>query len=145
MSAQPDPRFVGMVLPAKQLLGEVIHSLRNVIAPAIADPYPKSQAFMAAVILEFVARQVEERGDIAAAKGRVYATLFEDLAAMPHIGETARGGGDPGQRLCEVIEQLYAQRQQIGDAAFTAANDRIRRAIRSLLDEDLKVAGAKQD
>ncbi len=144
LSPRPDPRFVCGVLPAKQLLGEVIDSIRNVIAPAIAEPYPKSQAYMAAVILEFVARQVEERSDIAAAKERVYAALFEDLAAMPALGEIARGG-DPDKRLCEVIEQLHAERKRIGEATFTAVNDRIRRALRALLDEDLKVAGAKQD
>lgn len=133
------------MIAAKQLLGEVVASLRNVIAPAIGDPYPKSQAYMAAVILEFVARQIEERGDIAAAKERVYSGLFEDLAAMPGIGEIARGGGDSESRLCEVIERLYAERGRIGEAAFSAVNDRIRRALRALLDEDLKVAGAKQD
>ena len=42
------------MIPVKHLLGEVIASLRNVIAPAIAEPYPKAQAYMAAVILEFV-------------------------------------------------------------------------------------------
>lgn len=145
MSARPDPRFVEDVLPAKQLLEEVIGSLRNVIAPAIAEPYPKSQAYMAAVILEFVSRQVEERGDLAGAKLRIYATLFEDLAAMPGLGEIARGGGDPDKRLCEVIDQLHAERARLGEATFTAVNDRIRRALRSLLDQDLKIAGAKQD
>ncbi len=144
-TARADPRFVGTVLPAKQLLDEVIASIRNVIAPAISDPYRKSQAYMAAVVLEFVARQVEERSDIASAKSRIYALLFEDLAAMPDIGEIARGGGDPDQRLCEIIDRLYAERERIGETTFTAVDDRIRRALRSLLDEELKVAGAKQD
>ena len=45
------------MLTAHHLLEEVIASLRNVIAPAIADPYPKAQAYMTAVILEFVSRQ----------------------------------------------------------------------------------------
>jgi len=46
------------MIPAKQLIGEVVSSLRNVIGPAIDEPYPKAQAYMAAVILEFVSRQV---------------------------------------------------------------------------------------
>src|SRR5206468_3040516 len=57
---QGKPRMIS----AKQLLGEIVNSLRNVIAPAIDDPYPKAQAYMAAVILDFVSRQVKERGDI---------------------------------------------------------------------------------
>jgi hypothetical protein len=42
------------MLQAKILLTEVVGSLRNVIGPAVNNPYAKSQAYMAAVILEFV-------------------------------------------------------------------------------------------
>ena len=54
------------MLPAKILLTEVISSLRNVIGPAVKDPHAKSQAYMAAVILEFISRQIEDRSDLEA-------------------------------------------------------------------------------
>src|SRR5438552_10981164 len=116
------------MIPVKQLLNEVIASLRNVIAPAIADPYPKAQAYMAAVILEFVARQVEERGDLETAKRAALETLFRDLSvsvaprALPGGGET-----DAAARLCRVIEWLYAERDGLGPDAFAAASTRVRR------------------
>ena len=70
------------MLTAHRLLEELIASLRNVIAPAIADPYPKSQAYMAAVILEFVSRQVEERSDIPNEKTQILNSVFADLGSL---------------------------------------------------------------
>src|SRR4029077_6230243 len=77
--------FPGSMIPAKQLLSEIVTSLREVIAPAIAEPYPKAQAYMAAVILEFVARQVEERSDIEADKHAALLELTRDLSRFPEV------------------------------------------------------------
>ena len=131
------------MLSAQRFLNEVIASLRNVIAPAIPDPYPKTQAYMAALILEFVARQVEERGDIASGKAEALAALFEDISRMPGAGGIDKEGGDPEARLCGIIERLYEQREHIGQAEFHALNDRVRRCLRELLNRDLSIAGAK--
>ena len=46
------------MLSAKLLLGEIATSLRQVIGPAISEPYPKAQAYMAATILDFISRQI---------------------------------------------------------------------------------------
>lgn len=128
------------MLPAKRLLDEVISSLRTVIAPAIADPYPKSQAFMAAVILEFVANQVTERGDIETAKHAALDSAFSDLAKLVDSSAGKNIDGDAEARLCGMIEQLYAHRATLGEETFAGANRRIRQALRELLDQDLKVA-----
>jgi hypothetical protein len=128
------------MLPAKRLLDEVISSLRTVIAPAIADPYPKSQAFMAAVILEFVAHQVTERGDIETAKHEALDSAFSDLAKLLENSAMENIGEDSETRLCGMIEQLYAHRATLGEEKFDGANRRIRQALRELLDQDLKVA-----
>lgn len=127
------------MLPAKQLLNEVINSLRNVIAPAVADPYPKSQAYMAAVILEFVSRQVEECGAVGARKQHILESLFQDLG---RIGSSRLTEGTPIDEagLCAVIERLYANRASLGEEAFSAASAMVRRALRDLLDDDLKIA-----
>jgi len=130
------------MLPARRFLDEIVASLRTVIAPAIAEPYPKAQAYMAAVILEFVSRQVEERDDVEAAKARALDALFRDLPALlggwplPGSGES-----DGPARLCRVIEWVYAERERLGPEVFAAANGRVRRTLRELLDQDLKVAG----
>jgi len=134
------------MLSAHYFLDEIIASLRNVIAPAIPDPYPKAQAYMAAVILEFVSRQMEERRDLAVEKERALDALFRDLSAvldgkeLPELPDVEQEA-----RLCRLIEWLYAEKDRLGPEVFTAANRRIREALRKLLDEELKVAGKSQD
>jgi hypothetical protein len=132
------------MLAAHHLLKEVIASLRNVIAPAVADPYPKSQAYMAAVILEFIARQVEERSDSSKEKEHVLNDLFSDLRLL--ITDKVPASKDPDQeaRLCRLIEWLYTEKDRLGPEAFTAANQKVRTALRQLLDQDLKIAGTKE-
>jgi hypothetical protein len=129
--------------PPHRVLEAIVASLRQVIAPAIADPYPRAQAYMAAVILEYVARQVEERRDLEAGKAGALEDLFRDLAAMLEgqalPGPDAAGGE---ARLCRMIEWLYAERERLGPERFAAASGRVRRALRQLLDEELKVAAA---
>jgi len=131
------------MLAAHRLLGEIIASLRNVIAPAIPDPYPKAQAYMAAVILEFICQQVEERHDIAREKERTLNGLFSDLSAVL-AGTDLPESNDPEARLCRLIEWLYAEKERFGPEAFAAANRRVREALRQLLDQELKVAGKSE-
>ena len=134
------------MLSAQRFLDEVIAALRNVIAPAISDPYPKAQAYMAAVILEFVSRQVEERSDIAMGKEQALHALFADLSRLLDDKELVeRNGEEREARLCHLIERLYAERNRLGEEVFTAANQRVRQALRQLLDQDLKVAGKREE
>ena len=132
------------MLAAHHLLKEVIASLRTVIAPAVADPYPKSQAYMAAVILEFIARQVEERSDSSKEKEHVLDDLFSDLGSL--ITDKVPSSKDPDQeaRLCRLIEWLYTEKDHLGPEAFAAANQKVRTALRQLLDQELKIAGTKE-
>ena len=130
------------MLTAHQLLNEIISSLRNVIGPAIPDPYPKAQAFMAAVILEFVSRQVEERHDIAAEKDTILHKAFGDLSTVLSGQPLPKEeNADNETRLCQLIEWLYAEKDRLGVEAFNAANQRVRAALRELLDQELKIAG----
>ena len=132
------------MIPAKQLLSEIVSSIRNVIAPAVAEPYPKAQAYMVAVILEFVARQVEERGDIATGKEEALTALFVDLAQL--AGTAALVGTDPASELglSRLIERLYEERGRIGEEAFDTANRLVRQTLRRLLDQELKIAGKSE-
>jgi hypothetical protein len=130
------------MLSARHLLEEVVASLRTVIAPAIVEPYPKSQAYMAAVILEFVSRQVEERHDIDEEKTHTLNELFQDLSSLLAGKEPAVASiPDQEAHLCRLIEWLYAEKDRLGPETFAAANQRVRAALRQLLDQELKVAG----
>jgi hypothetical protein len=129
------------MIPARQQIKEIVTSLREVIAPAIAEPYPKAQAYMAAVLLEFVARQVEERGDIEEQKSAAMLDLVRDLSNMPGMNGLLRGEHLSDDGLCDLIEHLYGERTRLGEETFVAANRRIRETLRQLLNQDLKVAG----
>jgi len=129
------------MIPAKALLNEIVTSLREVIAPAIAEPYPKAQAYMAAVILEFVVRQVEERSDIDRQKHAVMLDLLRDLSRLSGMNGIVRGDHLSEDELCDLIEHLYAERGRLGEETFVVANGRVREALRRLLDQELKVAG----
>src|SRR5712671_5764790 len=129
------------MIPANQLLSEIVTSLREVIAPAIAEPYPKAQAYMAAVILEFVARQVEERGDVEEQKHAALLELLHDLSRLPDVNLVAGDAELNEDGLNKLIEHLYAERGRLGEETFAAANRRVRQTLRKLLDQELKVAG----
>ena len=132
------------MIPANQLLSEIVTSLREVIAPAIAEPYPKAQAYMAAVILEFVARQVAERGDIEEQKHAAMLELVRDLSRLPDVNRLVRGDELDETGLNKLIEHLYAERGRLGEETFAAANRRVRQTLRKLLDQELKVAGKSE-
>lgn len=129
------------MIPAKQLVQEVVASLREVIAPAVIEPYAKSQAYMAAVVLDFVSRQIEERGDLDAHKHAAMLELLRDLARIPALDGIVLGDHLSEAGLCDLIGHLYAERGRLGEETFALANRRIRKTLRQLLDEDLKVVG----
>src|ERR1700675_1980785 len=101
---------------------------------------------MAAVILEFLARQVEERSDIAAGKSRALASLYADLAKMPGVSVGNKAGEDrlDDEGLAMLIENLYQQRGRLGEAAFAAAHQPARRALRHVVDLDLSNVGKSE-
>jgi hypothetical protein len=133
------------MIPTRRMLDEVIASLRGVVAPAISAPYPRTQAYMAAVILEFLARAIEERSDVADAKKRSIERLFADIRELDVVTPVEmQAGGDGESRLAKLVEALYADRERLGEARFTAANQRVRQTLRDLLDEDLKITSSKE-
>src|SRR5271166_4341484 len=108
------------MIPARQLISDIVASLREVIAPAVAEQYPKSQAYMAAVILEFVARQVEERSDVEAQRHAAMMDLTRDLARFPEVIRLIRGEHLSEAGLCELIGHLYETRARLGEVTFAA-------------------------
>ena len=129
------------MLPARTLIGEIVTSLRNVIGPAISEPYPKAQAYMAATILEFVSRQIEDRGAAESKKVAIIDALFDDL---PKLGLPNRINADTSRDeagVSNLIERIYTSRPEIGEVTFEAANHRIRQTLRELLNLELAITG----
>jgi hypothetical protein len=129
------------MLSAKLLVGEIVSSLRQVIGPAISEPYPKAQAYMAATILEFVARQIEERGANDSEREAVLESLFDDIGKLGLPARIASVESHDEVALSELITRLHQARGEIGESVFAAANQRVRRALRDLLNLDLEIAG----
>ncbi|HTR60441.1 MAG TPA: hypothetical protein VMH37_01990 [Candidatus Binataceae bacterium] len=129
------------MLPARMLIGEIVASLRNVIGPAISEPYPKAQAYMAATILEFVSRQIEEGGASESKKTAIIDALFDDLPKLGLPGRVAPGLSRDEAGVSELIERLFAVRGEIGETAFESAHQRIRKTLRQLLDLQLTITG----
>jgi len=129
------------MLPARMLIGEIVASLRNVIGPAISEPYPKAQAYMAATILEFVSRQIEDRGATESQKTEIIETLFDDLPKLGLPDRVVSGASRDEAGLSDLVERLYGARSEIGDAAFESANHRLRQTLRKLLNLELTITG----
>jgi hypothetical protein len=139
------PGAVPVTLPPSDLLGRVSTTLREEIGPAVTGAYPRTQAFMAAVVLEKVARQLALTAAHERADAADMPQLFADLDTMLTTGDTpsavraavAEGGDTEG--LCRVIEALYAHRDALGPS-FDAALARVRTTLRASVDRQMEYA-----
>ena len=97
------------MLSAKLLVGEIVNSLRQVIGPAISEPYPKAQAYIAATILESVARQIEERSGSDSERATVLEALFDDLGKLGLPARIASPESRDEAALSDLISNLYQE------------------------------------
>ena len=132
------------------MLERIAVILRQEIGPAVGGEYPRTQAFMAAVVLEKLARQLALADEHAAAERADLTALFADLqgllaheaapapvrAAVDDLAHTRDSAA-----LCRLIEALYAGRAALGEARFAALLGRVRRTLRRSIDRRMAVAG----
>jgi len=135
------------VLGSDELLSRMAQILRNDIGPAVTEPFPKTQAFMAAVILDKVSAQLHHAAGHAAADAADRAGLAADLASQVTAADPAplrdavaalATGGD--EVLGRVVTALYDGRDALGAERFDALLARVRRTLRARLDRQLEVA-----
>ena len=130
----------------EDLLHRMAATLRQEIGPVVEEPFAKTQAFMAAVILEKLGGQLGLAAAHATARR-------EDLAALLRELDEMLGGGAPpalaaalGQvgaghaGLGAVVEAAYAEREELGSERFEAVLTRLRRTMRRQLDRQLEFA-----
>ncbi len=132
-----------------ELLRRIAATLKRQVGPATEEPLAKSQAFMASVVLDKVANQLDDQQ----ARQLAHKTNLSQLAdVLPSLV-----GDAPPQVLSEalstfaaapsdltvaaVIEALYATRNDLTEAVFETLRATIRRTLRADLDRRLKVAG----
>lgn len=135
------------------LLARIATSLRQDIGPAVADEYPRTQAFMAAVVLKKVADELAQAEGAAAALRADVSALASDvqvlLEAEAHPARVADAfavlrenfDADGVRRArCAFVEALYAERAALGEARFEALLARVRKSLRADIDRQLVFA-----
>jgi hypothetical protein len=130
-----------------ELLARLAQTMRRDIAPAVADEYARTQAFMASVILGKLAAELTGAADDAAASAAEHGVVAEEVrAALPGapaelvavIDALAADGATA--RWNELVAALHASRPQLDPAGFAAALAAVRRALRARLDRALRAA-----
>ncbi len=134
-----------VVVTPGELLDRMSVTMRGQIAPA-TEAQVRSQAYMAAVVLKKLARQLE----LATAHRRSdeldREALLDDLqmmlASLPapeSLTEAVAAVGDAAS-LSPVIAELYAHRAALGEQHFARLLGRVRVALRADLDRRMEFA-----
>lgn len=95
-----------MTLPTAELLARLAATLRSDIGPAIDDEYTRTQAFMAAVILQRIGRQVDLGPEHAAAERRDLTELYVELRAA--LGSSPGGVGAVPTEVNAAVDEAEA-------------------------------------
>ena len=137
------------ILRSAELLERIARTLREEVAPAVVGEYPKTQAFMAAVVLQKLSRELdlapEHRAAHEAELRELCADLRAAIAAAPVSCEIMAaldtfGASADDVTLSLLIESLWAARDALGTERFAALLARIRTTLRAQIDRRLEVA-----
>ena len=132
-----------------ELLQRIAQTLKQEIGPAIDAAYPKTQAFMAAVVLEKLARQLElapahaardkADADALVADLKKISTPVELPVAVKAATESLRTHFDR-TALNGLVEALYTNRDALGQALFGRLLGRVRQTLRANIDRQMQYA-----
>ena len=134
---------------AADVLERIAKTLREDIGPALEAEFPKTQAFMAAVVLQKLGREIALAASHRAADAVDITALCMDLAreleraeAPPGVKRAATALADrpDSAALAELVEALYGHRSELGDTRFASLLGRVRQTLRSGLDRRLEYA-----
>ena len=128
------------------LLARMSRLLKREVGPAVEADYPKTQAFLSAVVLERMSAELRlaDAHSAAGAADRValVADLDPDLVDAPDSVRTAflalADGGDSA--LCRFIEALYGDREALGRERFERLLGRVRQDLRREIDRRMEIA-----
>jgi hypothetical protein len=127
------------------LLARLAGTLRGDICPEVADPFARTQAFMAAVILEKLAAQLRMAADHDTAGLAACVALAAELAAedgLPTAVSTAVESLASGREdaLAPLVSALHASRRELGEERFARLLARVRLTLRARVDRQLAYA-----
>ncbi len=131
------------------LLERIARTLKKDIGPSVDAAYPKTQAFMAAVVLQKLAGQLRLADEHAAASQRDLHELGEELsqltasnaipAPLAEALRTLRQDLDTAS-VSGLIETLYATRSELGEERFASLLSRVRTRLRARIDREMVYA-----
>jgi hypothetical protein len=128
------------------LLARMAVTLRDEIGPAVAEPFAKTQAFMAAVIIDKLAGQIRSAAVHADADRDDRVSLVADIeaelaaAVPPSIAAALVSARDTTLGLGALVAAIYAARAELGNERFDALLARVRTTLRARLDRQLEYA-----
>ena len=132
------------------LLQRIAQILKQEIGPAVDAEYPRTQAFMAAVVVQKLGRQLALAEEHRKAESAELTALLADLRGLLADGgapttvrdavETLAETRDDAA-LCRLIDTVYVHRAALGEARFATLLGRIRQALRRSIDRRMAVAG----
>ncbi|MGR8949864.1 MAG: hypothetical protein ACU84Q_17610 [Gammaproteobacteria bacterium] len=125
------------------LLRRIARTLKKEIAPNVEGEYPKTQAFMAAVVLEKLA------GEIGSASHNANSDQSEREQLALELAQIDAGGVIldslsrfitqlDEQSLCELISEIYAEKQALGKEVSSQFLGRIRNHLRASIDRRME-------
>lgn len=131
------------------LIERIATALRRDIGPAVTEPYAKTQAFMASVVLGKVAAELRSSTAHAAAAALEIEQMVTDLTALAGtdpLPRTVQAALDAVRReasdtaLANLVTALYAACETLGGSRFEALLGRLRQTLRARLDRALEYA-----
>lgn len=132
------------MLAADALLERLAGALKERIGPEVGEPYAKTQAFMASVILQKVASHIRLADAHAAADREDQVALLADLDQLLASGApSALQAAVSAVRsntasLSLLVETLYATYDELGSERFDTLLARVRTSLRARLDRQLE-------
>ena len=129
------------------LLARMAATFRRDVGPQVTDPFAKTQAFMAAVVLEKLSAQLATAAADAEADAADLAALVSDLATGCAGAPTDLGAALadlsalPNQvKLSRFVEALSGSQNELGAERFEQLRTRVRQTLRARLDRQMRYA-----
>ncbi|MEO5901834.1 MAG: hypothetical protein ABIR68_17130 [Ilumatobacteraceae bacterium] len=128
-----------------ELLDRIAATLREQIGPNVGEPFAKTQAFMAAVILDKLAGQLRHAAADSAVADEQRRELVETLrsddarGSAAALSEAIDALGEDGRdaNWSRLVEALYTGREELGAERFERTIAQVRTALRTRLDRQL--------
>ncbi|MFT5390499.1 MAG: hypothetical protein ACI8PT_000684 [Gammaproteobacteria bacterium] len=131
------------------LLERMAAMFKSDVGPAVDGEYPRTQAYLSAVVLQKLSAQLRcapaHAAHEAADREALYtdiAVLLADAPSVPALAQASAALADADDAtLCSFIEALYAARPVLGEAPFATLLGRVRASLRRSLDRRMEYAG----